>query len=33
MTNNDELNEKIRMIANHGQSKRYYHEVIGCNLD
>ena len=31
MTNNDELNEKIRMIANHGQSKRYYHEVIGCN--
>ena len=31
MTNNDDLNEKIRMIANHGQSKRYYHEVIGCN--
>lgn len=31
MTNSDELNEKIRMIANHGQSKRYYHEVIGCN--
>ena len=31
MTNSDELNEKIRMIANHGQSKRYYHDVIGCN--
>ena len=30
-TNDEELNEKIRMIANHGQSKRYYHEVIGCN--
>ncbi len=30
-TNNDELAEKLRMIANHGQSKRYYHDVIGCN--
>jgi len=30
-TNDDDLNQKIRMIANHGQSKRYYHEVIGCN--
>ena len=30
-TNDDQLNEKIRMISNHGQSKRYYHEVIGCN--
>ncbi len=30
-TNDDALNEKIRMIANHGQSKKYYHEVIGCN--
>ena len=19
------------MIANHGQQKRYYHEVVGCN--
>lgn len=30
-TNDDILAEKIRMIANHGQSKRYYHSVIGCN--
>ena len=30
-TNNDDLAEKIRMIANHGQSKRYYHDVVGCN--
>ena len=31
MTNDDELAKKIRMIANHGQSKRYYHDIIGCN--
>jgi dTDP-4-amino-4,6-dideoxygalactose transaminase len=30
-TNDDELAVKIRMIANHGQSKRYYHDVVGCN--
>lgn len=30
-TNNDELAAKIRMIANHGQSKRYYHDLVGCN--
>lgn len=30
-TNNDELADLIRMIANHGQSKRYYHDVVGCN--
>ena len=30
-TNNDALAEKIRMIANHGQKKKYYHSVIGCN--
>lgn len=30
-TNNDDLATKIRMIANHGQSRRYYHDVIGCN--
>ncbi|MGB1040538.1 MAG: DegT/DnrJ/EryC1/StrS family aminotransferase [Flavobacteriales bacterium] len=27
----DELATKIRMIANHGQSKRYYHDSIGVN--
>ncbi len=31
MTNDDDLAIKIRMIANHGQSKRYYHDVVGCN--
>ncbi|RYF81761.1 MAG: DegT/DnrJ/EryC1/StrS family aminotransferase, partial [Chitinophagaceae bacterium] len=30
-TNDDELADKIRMIANHGQSKRYYHDMVGCN--
>ncbi len=30
-TNDDELASKLRMIANHGQSKRYYHDLIGCN--
>lgn len=31
MTNDEKLAEKIRMIANHGQSKRYYHDLVGCN--
>lgn len=30
-TNDDELSAKIKMIANHGQSKRYYHDIVGCN--
>lgn len=30
-TNDDDLAIKLRMIANHGQSKRYYHDVVGCN--
>lgn len=30
-TNNDELAAKMKMIANHGQSKQYYHDVVGCN--
>jgi dTDP-4-amino-4,6-dideoxygalactose transaminase len=30
-TNDDELALKIKMIANHGQNKRYYHEMVGCN--
>jgi len=30
-TDNDELAVKMRMIANHGQSKRYYHDMVGCN--
>lgn len=31
MTNDDSLAKKIRMIANHGQEKKYYHKVLGCN--
>ncbi len=30
-TNDDELAAKLKMIANHGQQKRYYHEMVGCN--
>lgn len=30
-TNDDTLAATIRMIANHGQSKRYYHDIVGCN--
>lgn len=31
LTNNKDLAQKARMIANHGQSRKYYHEVIGIN--
>lgn len=30
-TNDDALAAKIRMVANHGQSARYYHDVVGVN--
>lgn len=30
-TSDDELAAKIKMIANHGQKKRYYHDMVGCN--
>lgn len=30
-TNDDTVVERLRMIANHGQSKRYYHDIVGCN--
>lgn len=30
-TNDDQLAAALTMIANHGQSKRYYHDVVGCN--
>ena len=30
-TNDDELGEKLKMIANHGQKERYYHDMVGCN--
>jgi len=30
-TDDDTLASRLRMIANHGQSKRYYHDMVGCN--
>lgn len=30
-TDDEKIAEKIRMIANHGQSKQYYHDLVGCN--
>jgi dTDP-4-amino-4,6-dideoxygalactose transaminase len=30
-TRNEELAKRLRMIVNHGQSKRYYHDDIGVN--
>ncbi|HET6255168.1 MAG TPA: DegT/DnrJ/EryC1/StrS family aminotransferase [Puia sp.] len=30
-TNDDALATRLKMIANHGQSRRYYHEMVGCN--
>jgi UDP-2-acetamido-2-deoxy-ribo-hexuluronate aminotransferase len=30
-TNDDTLANKLKMIAAHGQNKRYYHEMVGCN--
>lgn len=30
-TNDDELAAEMRMVVNHGQSKRYYHDRIGVN--
>lgn len=31
LTNDDDLAQKVRMIANHGQKKKYFHEVVGVN--
>ncbi len=30
-TNDEALAEQLKMVANHGQKVRYYHEVVGCN--
>ena len=30
-TNDDALANKLKMIANHGQKEKYYHEIVGCN--
>ncbi len=30
-TDDDALAIQLKMMANHGQSKKYYHDVVGCN--
>jgi len=30
-TNDDTLAETLKMVANHGQKAKYYHELVGCN--
>ncbi len=30
-TNNDSLAQKMRVLANHGMDKRYYHDLVGLN--
>ncbi len=30
-TNDAKLAKKIKMIANHGQEKKYVHDIVGCN--
>ncbi|HSU28197.1 MAG TPA: DegT/DnrJ/EryC1/StrS family aminotransferase, partial [Chitinophagaceae bacterium] len=29
--NDKELAGRLTMVANHGQSKKYYHDMVGCN--
>ncbi len=31
MTSDDKIAERIRMIASHGQERKYHHRLIGCN--
>lgn len=30
-TNNSDLAEQLKMVANHGQKEKYKHEIVGCN--
>ena len=30
-TDDEDLAARLRTIANHGQNRRYYHDVVGCN--
>jgi dTDP-4-amino-4,6-dideoxygalactose transaminase len=30
-TNDSDLAERMKMVANHGQRKKYVHEIVGCN--
>jgi UDP-2-acetamido-2-deoxy-ribo-hexuluronate aminotransferase len=31
MTNDDALAQELKLVANHGQSKRYQYDTVGCN--
>ena len=31
MCNDDELAQRLKMIASHGQRIKYHHEIVGCN--
>ncbi|MCO5285169.1 MAG: DegT/DnrJ/EryC1/StrS family aminotransferase [Chitinophagaceae bacterium] len=31
ITNDTKLAETLKMVANHGQKVRYYHDMVGCN--
>jgi dTDP-4-amino-4,6-dideoxygalactose transaminase len=31
MTNDPDIADRLRMVANHGQSKQYYHDTVGVN--
>lgn len=31
ITNDENLAATLKMVSNHGQSKRYYHDRVGCN--
>jgi len=31
ITNNEYLDQKIRMLRDHGQAKKYYHSLVGWN--
>lgn len=30
-TNNSDIAEQLKMVANHGQKEKYKHEIVGCN--
>jgi UDP-2-acetamido-2-deoxy-ribo-hexuluronate aminotransferase len=30
-TDDESLAKRLKMVANHGQSTRYYHDIVGCN--
>lgn len=32
MTNNAELQDKIRILRDHGQVRKYHHTMVGCSF-